>query len=53
MDKNSIIGWVLIAVSIYNVYNNMNPFLLYQDEGSMYKVSIFPLLPSVSYTFKF
>ncbi|MBQ7698685.1 MAG: TonB-dependent receptor plug domain-containing protein [Paludibacteraceae bacterium] len=40
-------------VSIYNVYNNMNPFLLYQDEGSMYKISIFPLLPSVSYTFKF
>ena len=40
-------------VSIYNVYNNMNPFLLYQDSGKMYKVSIFPLLPSVSYTFKF
>jgi hypothetical protein len=40
-------------VSIYNVYNNMNPFLLYQDSGKMYKISIFPLLPSVSYSFKF
>ncbi|MCR4664935.1 MAG: TonB-dependent receptor, partial [Paludibacteraceae bacterium] len=40
-------------VSIYNVYNNMNPFLIYQNDGTMYKVSIFPLLPSVSYTFKF
>ena len=40
-------------VSIYNVYNNMNPFLLYQDAGKMYKISIFPLLPSVSYSFKF
>ena len=40
-------------VSVYNVYNNMNPFLLYQDSGRMYKVSIFPILPSVSYSFKF
>lgn len=40
-------------VSVYNVYNNMNPFLLYSEDNVMYKVTLFPILPSVSYTFKF
>ena len=40
-------------VSIYNVYNSMNPFLLFHSGTKMYKVSLFPILPSVSYTFKF
>lgn len=40
-------------VSVYNVYNNMNPFLLYSQDNKMYKVTLFPILPSVSYTFKF
>ncbi len=40
-------------ISIYNVYNNMNPFLLYNKDDKMYKVTLFPIIPSVSYTFKF
>ncbi len=47
-DKQSI--W---NVSIYNVYNSMNPFLLYNSGNRMYKVTIFPIIPSVSYTFRF
>lgn len=44
----------LVNVAVYNVYNNMNPFLLYADEreGQLYKITIFPILPSLSYTFK-
>ena len=40
-------------ISVYNVYNNMNPFLLYNQGSTMYKVTLFPIIPSVSYTFKF
>ena len=44
----------LLNVSVYNVYNNMNPFLVFpdSDRGKLYKITIFPILPSLSYTFK-
>ncbi|MBK7763138.1 MAG: TonB-dependent receptor [Bacteroidetes bacterium] len=48
--------------SIYNVYNRANPYLLYLDmqgglgsgvELKVKQVSIFPILPSITYNFKF
>jgi hypothetical protein len=49
--------------SIYNVYNRMNPYYIYFEttgnimEGHMeikaQQVSLFPILPSVAYNFKF
>ena len=56
-----------INVSVYNLYNHKNPFLVYEKEGtistnrttgerypsSLVQVSIFPIIPSFSYTFKF
>lgn len=50
------------AFSIYNVYSRLNPYLLYvSTEGSLQQgtkvtvkqVSIFPILPSITYNFKF
>ncbi len=50
------------AFSIYNVYNRANPYFLYIDtEGSVdkgvkvkvYQVSILPIVPSITYNFKF
>ena len=50
-------------ISVYNAYNQANPFFYYgssEENGrtgevnvSMKKVTLFPLIPSVSYTFKF
>lgn len=51
-------------ISVYNAYNNQNPFMLrwekdydnYQEEGSeavLKQISLFPIIPSVSYSFKF
>ena len=56
-----------INLSVYNLYNRKNPFLIYKKEGtistnsttgemypsSLVKVSIFPIIPSFSYTFRF
>lgn len=55
--------WV---VSIYNVYNRLNPFFMYRDDiyymnpvisngtrSAFTQVALFPFLPSVSYQFKF
>jgi hypothetical protein len=59
-QKNFRSEWVF---SIYNVYNRKNTFFVYTDyetdlqSGSAdvkaYKVSIFPILPSVTWNFKF
>jgi outer membrane receptor protein involved in Fe transport len=58
--KNFKSEWVF---SIYNVYNRKNTFFLYTDyetdlqagtaDVKAYKVSIFPILPSVTWNFKF
>lgn len=45
-------------VSFYNLYNRQNPFFYYSDtnnEGKtvLKQISLFPILPSVSYSFKF
>lgn len=57
-------------VSVYNAYNNMNPFLMYPSTDYDYnsdsiggvsvtavkkfkKLTIFPILPSITYSYKF
>ncbi len=48
-------------ISVYNTYNRKNPFFYYQTtdskEGETYgelqQVSLFPIIPSVPYSFKF
>ena len=50
-----------INVSVYNVYNRQNPYMLYQNATDGYngyayslkQLSIFPILPSVAYTLYF
>ena len=48
-------AWVL---SVYNLYNRKNPFYLYRDSylsgNTVFKqVSLFPVIPSISYQVKF
>ena len=53
-------SWVL---SVYNVYNRYNPYFIYfENNGSIYdgtldmkakQVSLFPVLPSITWNFKF
>ncbi len=51
-------GWLKNAehqvyVGVYNVYCRMNPYMLYESGGKLYQISLFPILPSISYNFKF
>lgn len=43
----------IVNMSVYNAYCNMNPFLVYPKNNKLYKLSLFPILPSISYSFKF
>lgn len=50
-----------INVSVYNLYNRKNPYMIYEShehtwngyKGALVQLSIFPILPSVAYTLKF
>ena len=50
-----------INVSVYNVYNRQNPYMIYQTSAETYRnypsalmqLSIFPIIPSVAYTLYF
>jgi hypothetical protein len=50
------------AFSVYNVYSRQNPYFLYVDNAgsinkgikvTVYQVSILPIIPSITYNFKF
>ena len=42
-----------IGLSVFNVYNRNNPFLVYRDGKELKQLSIFPVMPSLSYTYEF
>ena len=51
-------GTQIIALGAYNVYNKQNPYLFFVDfdtptEFTLKQVTIFPILPNISYTIKF
>ena len=56
-------GVSTINVSVYNVYNHRNPFLVYteykwdetllQERKALMQASIFPIIPTASFSFKF
>ena len=42
-------------IGVYNAYNRLNPFFVDIDEyeGKVRQISLFPIIPSISYNFKF
>lgn len=55
---NSKIGKGVWSFGLYNAYNRLNPFYITtgvneNNENAFYQVSILPILPSISYKFKF
>ena len=39
-------------LSVYNVYNRLNPWFYYKKDGRMKQITLFPLIPSVTYTYR-
>lgn len=42
-----------LNISCYNVYNRKNPFIVYAEGEKLMQLSVFQILPSLGYTFKF
>lgn len=38
--------------SVYNVYNRMNPWFYYSEDGKVKQYSLFPIIPSIGFTYK-
>jgi hypothetical protein len=56
--KDTNYGHSVLSISVYNVYNRLNPFYLYQGfnqagNNALMQVSLFPIIPSVSWKFQF
>lgn len=39
--------------SIYNIYNKLNPYFIYQREGRLKQYVLFPVIPSITYRLEF
>ena len=51
-------GWLrdaehLVSLSVYNVYCHKNPYMMVVSNNKLKQISLFPILPTVSYAFKF
>jgi len=40
-------------ISVYNIYNRLNPYFYYKDGDSFMQISMLPVVPSVSWSLKF
>jgi len=38
--------------SVYNAYNRMNPWFYYREDGKVKQYSLFPIIPSIGFTYK-
>ena len=48
-SKEKTVTW---NFSVYNVYNRLNPWYYYRKGNQLKQVSMFPIIPSISYTYK-
>lgn len=45
-------GKSIWSFSAYNIYNRQNPFMLVTEDGKLMQLSLFPIIPAVSWKFK-
>lgn len=58
LHKETRFGERTWSFGLYNMYNRQNPFFLFfgtneQNQPGLFQVSLFPMLPSFTYSFKF
>ena len=51
--KSTRWGRKTFRLDIYNIYSKMNPWYLTIDNGELQQVTLFPIIPSVSYKIEF
>jgi len=52
IERHSIDKTIIWNFSIYNVYNRLNPWYYYKKGIKLKQITMFPVIPSVSFTYK-
>lgn len=52
IERKSADKTIIWNFSVYNVYNRLNPWYYYKKDDKMKQITLFPIIPSVSYTYK-
>lgn len=52
IERKSIDKTIVWNFSVYNVYNRLNPWYYYKKDDKMKQITLFPIIPSISYTYK-
>lgn len=52
IERKSVDKTILWNFSVYNVYNRFNPWYYYKKGDSLKMITMFPIIPSVSFTYK-
>lgn len=53
LTKNKNWGIAEWNIGVYNLYNRHNALFLFEQDSKLYKFSLLPIIPSVSYSIKF
>jgi len=52
VERKSMDKTIIWNFSVYNVYNRLNPWYYYKKGGQMKQITLFPVIPSVSLTYR-
>ncbi len=52
IEKQSAEKTIIWNFSVYNVYNRLNPWYYYKKGNKLKQITMFPVIPSVSFTYK-
>ncbi len=52
IERQNIDKTIIWNFSIYNVYNRYNPWYYYKKGNKLKQITMFPIIPSVSFTYK-
>ena len=52
IERKSLDKTIVWNFSVYNVYNRLNPWYYYKKGDQMKQITLFPIIPSVSFSYK-
>ena len=52
IERKSADKTIIWNFSVYNIYNRLNPWYYYKKGNQMKQITLFPVIPSISFTYK-
>ena len=52
VERQNVDKTIVWNFSVYNAYNRLNPWYYYKKGDKLKQITLFPIIPSVSFTYK-